>query len=248
MRSRSSVANKSTTDEKPNPAALTPSATDRINNEEHRSKPAMESQLSIGADQTKLVDKVVDDQEQRDKNKRRAEAEAPKRARDLTMGTHARIVDHLFTPEDPMEVYTRVRTALSFGGRASSMGYGALADALDEAEKNAADAFQLMVNAKVALDAFNLDMMVIKSTLRTQALADLQAQVDARKAEKLSTKTITNDDIDAVMASKFPDEYRSLESQSSKNRRTIAALEDLAERARERAKDLRALVGKSRDA
>lgn len=197
-----------------------------------------------------LFDDHVDDVEQRREAGRRARAaEAPKTADGLSMGNHQRIVDVLFDMPDPMEVYERVRRALSFGGRASSMGYGALVDALDEAETNAADAFQLMCDAKVTHDRFEMDAKVIAGALRTQALDDLYAQKAQLKADtKQAGKAITNDDIEAVIASKFPDEYRDLESRRSRAKRTVAALESLADLARERARDLRAMVAKTRDA
>ena len=160
------------------------------------------------------------------------------------MGHHQRIVDVLFDLPDPMDVYSRVRRSLTFGGRASSMGHGALIDALDEAETNAADAFQLMCDAKVTHDRFEMDAQVISGALRDKAVMDLQAQKDAGTR----SKAITNDDITAVMAAKFHDEYRDLETRRSRAKRTVAALESLAELARERARDLRAMVAKSRDA
>lgn len=160
------------------------------------------------------------------------------------MGAHQRIVDVLFDMPDPMEVYSRVRKALSFGGRASSMGYGALVDALDEAEANAADAFQLLCDAKVTHDRFEMDAQVISGALREKSIMDLQAQKNAGER----SKAITNDDITAVMAAKFHDEYRDLESRRSRAKRTVAALESLADLARERARDLRAMVAKARDA
>ncbi len=209
----------------------------------------MDERSSMGAEQNKLADQVEDDAADKERAKRRAQAGAPKRASELSMGTHARIVDHLFATKDPMEVYTRVKGGLTFGGRASSMGYAALADALDEAETNAHDAFELMVNAKMVADSLELDAKVIESSLREQALADLMEQKAANKAATGSTgKAIANDDVVAVMAKKFPDEFRALELNRGRARRTVQALEDLAERARERAKDLRALVGKARDA
>ncbi len=237
MRSRSSVASKPT-DTKP-----------EQDDQARAAQPPMDERSSMGQAQNKLADQVEDDVASKERRQRSAQAAAPKRASELSMGTHARIVDHLFATKDPMEVYTRVRNGLSFGGRASSMGYAALADALDEAETNAHDAFELLVNTKMVADSLELDAKVIESALREQVLADLMEQKAANKAATGSTgKAITNDDIAAVMANKFPDEYRALEINRGRARRTVQALEDLAERSRERAKDLRALVGKARDA
>ncbi len=242
MRSRSSVANKPVTE--PAPTAQGSTETPAVSKPE---TPAMETRLSI--EQEKLGQSIEQDEKQREGARRRAAADAPKRASELSMGRHARIVDHLFEMEDPHEVYSRVRQGLSFGGRASSMGYGALADALDEAEKNAADAFQLLINTKLAADTLEMDAKVIYAGMRDQALAELMEMKATSKKETGSAgKAIAKDDIESIMATKFHDEFRTLEITRAQTRRTVAALEDLAERARERAKDLRALVGKARDA
>lgn len=209
--------------------------------------PAMEPRGSIeptAKGNPVFDDHVQDTADRRDAARAARAAEAPKTASGLNMGPHQRIVDVLFDMPDSMEVYTRVRKALSFGGRASSMGYGGLVDALDEAETNAADAFQLMCDAKVVHDRFEIDAQVIEGTLREKATDDLQAQ----KNDGTRTKAITNDDVTAVMAKKFPDEYRDLMSRRSRAKRTVALLESLAELTRERARDLRAMVAKSRDA
>lgn len=194
-------------------------------------------------------DHVQDVEDRREAGRRARAADAPKTADGLSMGNHQRIVDVLFDMPDPMEVYSRVRRALTFGGRASSMGYGALVDALDEAETNAADAFQLLCDAKVTHDRFELDAKVIAGALRQQALDDLMAQKIALKKDTgQSGKAIANDDIEAMVAAKFPDEYRDLEARRSRAKRTVAALESLADLSRERARDLRAMVSKTRDA
>ncbi len=236
-----------------NPAALTPEATAAVNAEfpvevnKALEASTMEPRGSIeptAQGNPMFDDHVQDVADRRDSARQARAAEAPKTASGLTMGHHQRIVDVLFDMPDPMEVYQRVRRALSFGGRASSMGYGGLVDALDEAETNAADAFQLLCDAKVVHDRFEIDCQVIEGTLREPAVGDLQAQKDAGTR----SKAITNDDITAVMAQKFPAEYRDLSSRRSKAKRTVALLESLADLARERARDLRAMVAKSRDA
>ncbi len=201
----------------------------------------MEPRGSIATDQ--LSDKVDEDESRRDDARRHGQARAPKSAGDLTMGRHARIVDHLFEVDDPMEVYERVRAGLSFGGRASSLGHGELVDALDEAQTLATEASRLSANMKVALRAFELDAEVIRGALRNQATADIRDQITAGTFAK---KTINNDDIEAVMAQKFSDEYRDLELRHSRAKRAADAIESLAERAVDRARDLRAMVSSSR--
>jgi hypothetical protein len=216
-------------------------------------KAVMEDRSSITTKEAaveKLGDKLDQEQDARDAAKRRAAAEAPRTSEELqqsigalNMGTHARIVDTLFDMPDPMTEYLAIKASLSFGGRASSMSYGQLIDALDDAQSVAERCSRLVANAKVTLDAFNMDAEVISGVLREQAVMDLQAQKDAGTR----SKAITNDDITAVMAKKFPDEFRDLEIKKGKARRMVAAIEALYDRASARAGDLRAMVQRSRE-
>lgn len=192
-----------------------------------------------------IDDTIASDQDAAQARQHRREAEAPKTAADLSMGKHARIVDHLLDMPEPMDVYLRIRSGLTFGSRASSLGYGELVEALDAAEELAAEAARLAANMKVALAAFLIDAMVIRSALRKQVNVELKNQKDAGK---LAKATISNDDIDAMMADMFNDEYRDLELRISKAKRSTEAVEALDAIARERARDLRAMVSKSRDA
>lgn len=213
-------------------------------------KAAMEPRGSIDPKADELGSKVDSDAADREAAQRRARAEAPSTPNEvreavnkLSMGTHARIVDALFDLPDPMEEYLAIKASLSFGGRASSLSYGNLVDALDDAQSIAERASRLLASAKVTHDAFHLDAEVIRGALREQAVDDLQRQ----KAEGKRSKAITNDDITAVMAAAFPDEYRDLELRAGKARRTVAAIEQLYDRACARAGDLRAMVQRTRE-
>lgn len=154
-----------------------------------------------------------------------------------------RIITKIFTAvEDPMDTYQKVRDRLRIGTRASAASYGQLVDALDEAEETAMQAMELLVNAKDAHDGFEIDSKIIAGALREKAVAELED----RKAQGVLKKAITNDDVEAVMAAKYPDEWQTLEHKRGKARRTIDLLSELAERSRERCKDLRAMVSKFR--
>lgn len=197
-----------------------------------------------------LASKLDAEQAEKDAAKRRAVAAAPKNLEELhqsigalTMGTHARIVDTLFDMPDPMVEYQAIRNSLTFGGRASSMSYGQLVDALDDAQAIAERASRLLANAKITHDAFKLDALVVEGVLREEAVADLQEQ----KSSGARSKQITNDDITSVMAQKFSDEYRALELKKGKAKRMVDAIEQLYDRATNRAGDLRTMVAKSRE-
>lgn len=157
------------------------------------------------------------------------------------MGAADRIVTKIFSLEDPMAVYEDVRASLRMG-RASGASYGQLVDALDEAEENAMRAMELLVNTKDAHDGFEIDAKIIAGSLRERAVQELED----RKAAGTLKKAITNDDVEAVMAANYPDEWQELEHKRGKARRTIDLLAALHEASRERAKDLRAMVSKFR--
>lgn len=210
----------------------------------------METRVSIDSKADELGSKVDADITEREAAQRRSHAEAPSTPNEvreavnkLSMGTHARIVDALFDLPDPMAEYLAIKASLTFGGRASSLSYGQLVDALDDAQSVAERASRLLASAKVTHDAFEMDAQVIEGALREQAVADLQQQ----KAEGKRSKAITNDDIAAVMAAAFPDEYRDLQSRRSKAKRTVLAIEQLYDRACARAGDLRAMVQRTRE-
>ncbi len=203
----------------------------------------MEPRGSI-AEQSKVDDKVAEDQARRDAAARDRRRDAPEKASELSMGEHQRIVDHLFDLPHPMEIYEKVRRGLSFGGRASTLGYGDLVDALDEAETLAEEASRLNANMKVALRSFELDADVIRGAIRAEARDDLERQ----RAIAGTKGVLTIADIEAAMASKYPDEYRDLELRHAKAKRSCDAIETLADLARDRARDLRQMVAKARDA
>ena len=140
-----------------------------------------------------------------------------------------------------MDVYQRVRDSLRMG-RASGASYGQLVEALDEAEENAVLAMEVYVNAAVALESFEIDAKIVLGTLRDDATAILEDE----KAQGQRKKAITNDDVESVMAAKFPDEWQSVTNKRAKAQQTVKLLGDLCERARERCKDLRAMVSKFR--
>ncbi len=198
---------------------------------------------ALKAEENALEQAAIDEDIRRRNREANQQADADgKTAADLTMGPgYDRIVTHLFQLDDPMKVYEEVRESLRMG-RASAASYGQLVDALDEAEEAAMRAMDLLVNTKDAHDGFEIDAKIILGGMRAQASSILEDQ----KAKGLLKKTITNDDVEAVMAANHPDEWQDLERKRGRAKRTIDLLTALHEAARERAKDLRAMVSKFR--
>jgi hypothetical protein len=174
---------------------------------------------------------------------------APKKAEELEMGGgFGRVITHQFRPTDAYLEYTELRTMLRSEGRASQLSYGQLVDALDVAEDAAHRGAELCAQAKVMHDEFDFNAKVIAAALRKNAVEELERRKAEFKAEnKTAGKAITNDDIEAEIASQNPDEWLELESRRGKARRSIALFEDLAVRLAERAKDLRQMVARARD-
>jgi hypothetical protein len=211
-----------------------------------RSRAAKEPAAAETADMSQVDDEVstaTEEKQERKEAARRRTATADPSS--LSMGDgYDRIVDTLFDLPDPHEEYLAVKQSLKLGTRASRADYGTLIDALDVSEDMAERAFALLVNAKVARDAYDIDARAIEAGMRDQANAALQAEKDA----KTRSKAITDADVTAYMAAKFPDEWRDIEARRGKARRTVSYLEDLAKRAGERARDLRQMVARARDA
>ena len=101
---------------------------------------------------------------------------------------------------------------------------------------------ELLVNAKDAHDGFEIDAKMIVGSLRADALSVLEGM----KADGLMKKAITNDDVEGVMASKFPDEWHAIEQKRGRAKRTVDMLSALHEATQERCRDLRAMVSKFR--
>ena len=167
--------------------------------------------------------------------KRRSEAGAPDGgmpavqlailAAGLPEGEYREIVEAI----EPIEV-----------GRAD---YGTIAGALDRAQDVARKAGLLAIRAKVASGESLHDAERVRAELREKATARLEAE----KEQGIRKKAITNGDVESCLVTVYGDEWHSLDRQESEWKATIAGLEDLAERARERAKDLRALVSRTRE-
>lgn len=159
-----------------------------------------------------------------------------------------RTITHLFKVEDEETMYLELRATLMFKDeRASALGYGEIVDALDRAEENAHRGAELSARAQLDYVNFELDAKLILSSLRDNAKQELESRKAELKAEtKTSGKQITNDDIEAEIASQHPDEWAELETRRAKAKLAVKLFADLAERLVQRAGHLRTMVARSR--
>jgi len=159
-----------------------------------------------------------------------------------TMGdAYDRISTRIFRV-DVLSEYEELEAALRFGKPASRAEYGELIDALDEATDNARRAHLILVNAKVALEGFELDQTIVMSDMRAQATNALEREKEsgARK------KAITEADVEAWMASNFADEWRSAAERRAKAKRMVEHLERLSDLWRTRCQALDTMVRTAR--
>lgn len=164
---------------------------------------------------------------------------------------YQRIVTHVFDMPAPDEQFLRLRQELDLGTiKPSNASYGDVVDALDQAEKNAQAAVELLANFKVALAAFEMDALATRGPLRERAkerLAEIRREeFEANKAQMGSKasagKQITEADVDAALASMFPDEARELDIRRAQAKGACDSAESLVYRWAERARDLREMV------
>ena len=107
-------------------------------------------------------------------------------------------------------------------------------DALGRAAEGHSLATRLYATAQRILSNWEADNGLVCATMRERAYRELQVEKD----QKSRNKTITDKDVEAVMAAKYPDEYTELELRRLKARKMVEAMSDLHERAAARARNL----------
>jgi hypothetical protein len=168
---------------------------------------------------------------------------------------YERIVTSVFDMPDPDQEFKKLREELELSKvRPSQASYGVVVDALDVAEINAQRAVELVVNFELVTSAFEEDILAVSGPLRERAKEQLEKekleayeQAKAQIGSKAPTgKQITNDDITAAVSSMFPDEARAVAHRKAQAKGALEAAKSLAERWKERARDLRAMVSTTR--
>ncbi len=151
----------------------------------------------------------------------------------------ARIVRRVLTI-DVEDVYDRVTQGLREGKLpAHRAEYGDLVDELDRASDLHLQTHQLAAAAAVTVGRYEADLEVLRSDMRSQAVAALNQERDAMggKKDAPKPKQITDADVESRMAGAYPAEYRRLETllaEAKAVQKFIAALpEQWASRRRE---------------
>lgn len=156
-------------------------------------------------------------------------------------GAYQSIVTSTFTIPEPMELYSQIEAGIK-PIKASKLSIGELLDKLDEAQEIARLARQLYVNTKATVESVEIDMNVIVSAMRDVATTVLEREKEAG----IRKKTITEADVLGAVQTRYPDEWKTTQERLTKGRLTVSYIENLCERAAERARDLRVIVGNSR--
>lgn len=151
------------------------------------------------------------------------------------------IVTSTFTIPEPAELYAQIEAGIK-PIKASKLSSGELLDKLDEAQEIARLAKQLYVNTKATVEAVELDTNVIVAAMRDSATTALEREKEAG----IRKKTITEADVLGAVQTRYPDEWKTVQERLSRSKLTVSYIENLCERAAERARDLRIIVGNSR--
>ena len=145
---------------------------------------------------------------------------------------YGRVLERLFSL-DPFEAYQDLERFLDgLGRRPSELTYPQIADELEQVETHAWRAARLLAHAQDARDAYERDCEVEEGAWRANA----REALEAAKAAGQFTKTITNGDVEAYVATHFTAEYKALANRRSKAKRMVEAIErgaDLLRRRRE---------------
>lgn len=149
-----------------------------------------------------------------------------------------RIVRAIFDVPDPHAVFAELRAGLD-NLRPSRSDYGTLADELGSAEDKAQRAVELQVNAEVALEEFEIDCLVTIGALKARAREQLHAE-----GTKAPTETLLKE----TAATMHADEWRDVQRRQAQMKGAVEAMRSLAERWKERVRDLRAFVSTARGA
>lgn len=133
---------------------------------------------------------------------------------------YGRIVRTMFA-FDADKIFDELNEKRRFGKPIKDMGYLELAESLDDAARMHRNASLLFADAQVKRAQFEADCEAIAGDMRSQASNALKREKDEKGG-----KQITNGDVEARMASMFPDEYRRQNVLKAKIKATVGQLED----------------------
>ena len=158
----------------------------------------------------------------------------------LDMGDLGSLVERVFEIDFDAD-YKRVVASLKFGD-ANRAEQKTLRRALDDQTDVARVAHRLYCNAREAREIFEIDALVVLSSIRADAAHILQQE--KKKGDR--TKAITDADVEAMMCSRYPDVYRDLARRRKRVELLCKHLEELADIAKKRINALDTLTNADR--
>ena len=142
--------------------------------------------------------------------------------------------------DDVKATYDKLEAALKVGNKRTD--YGTVMKHLDLAERHARDAHRLWQTGIVEYKRWEADNEVVFSSMRSEATRALQHEKD----QKLRAKQITDADVDARIATLYPDEWRAQQNARGRNKAMLASLENLSEVWMSRCRTLQTILTKQR--
>jgi hypothetical protein len=146
-----------------------------------------------------------------------------------------KIVECVYAP-DVFQQYGELEQNLEIGDERGD--YRTLTVHLDKAEVRSRRAHKLYLGAKLELASWELDSRKVTSAMRGEAAAELEAE----KAAGERKKAITNDDVEARIAEKFPDEWKAQQLTHVRLRGVVDDMEHLTRAWSNKCHDLRTLL------
>ena len=195
---------------------------------------------SVGAVSTKLSTAIEKgDKESRVSAARAAVFESANATKETPMAVPMRrIIEAEFdTDTDLVAEKERLEDVLDSSNR-----QGHQASALEQAETNARKAFRLLIRFRKMHAEWEMDNSTIFSAMRIEAEKALQRE----KEQGYRSKQITDKDVEAMISTMFPDEYRAQEVRRLEAKQTEKSLEHLVDMCGSKCKSLNTLVGKGR--
>lgn len=128
-------------------------------------------------------------------------------SRDVAADMQA-VVERLFHVDIGRD-YDRIESDMTIGEKRTD--YGTLMAALDRAEDNARIAHKLYITAKLERERAEMNADTVEAPMRDKAIRELEAEKEGGRK-----KQITEGDVNARIAEKWPDEYRSNREQRAK--------------------------------
>lgn len=148
------------------------------------------------------------------------------------------IVQTRLAIKDPDTLAKRLRSELQLGSEKRAS-YAHVLEALDRSARNRDDAARLARAAKLEDERYSLVAAERLEVLRSQAIAELRKEYDAKKRSNP-----TKQDIEDRMLQNWPVEYRSIKAKIAELHGAMRSLESLRDAWESRSADLRAMIEK----